>query len=457
MALDDVVSRFEKNSPVCFMSRIAVECVFSNERLDAIFEQHAERQRTNELAFSSIVDMMAAVVCRFEKSVNAAYRNRADKLGVTVKALYDKLQGVETNVSRELVRQTAGHLSDIIRLMGGERPDLLRGYRLKIVDGNHLRRTDRRIGELRELNVAPLPGHAAVVLDPQLMLVTDVFPCEDGHAQERTLLPEILQTVERGDVWIEDRNFCTTGFLFGIAKKNAHYIIRQHAGCLRWELQGRRKRIGEIETGVVYEQKMRIHDQEGNVRVIRRITVHLYAQTRDGDVEIHILSNLPQKVGALHIANLYRKRWTIETAFQELAENLNNEINTLGYPKAALFGFCMGLVAYNVLGLVKAAIRAAHQGFDNMSTYYMADEIAGTYRGMMIAIPPAYWNAEYANMPPKRVAQLLLSIGKKVDPTKYAKNKWKPKKKTKSTMPKAGRQHVSTARILKNRTKQAAK
>ena len=455
MVFEELVSRFEKGSPICFMSRIALECVFSSERLDGIFDEHADRQRTNELAFSSIADMMASVVCKFQKSINSAYRNQVDKLGVTVKAVYDKLRRVETHVSRELVRETASHLSEIICLMGGEQPALLPGYRVKIVDGNHLRRTDRRIGELRELNAAPLPGHAAVVLDPQLMLVTDVFPCEDGHAQERTLLPEILRTVERGDVWIEDRNFCTTGFLFGIAKQRAYYIIRQHAGNLRWDLQGRQKRVGETETGVVYEQNMRIYDEEGNVRVIRRITVKLYDETRDGDTEIHILTNLPKKVGTIQIANLYRKRWTIETAFQELAENLNNEINTLGYPKAALFGFCMGLVAYNVLGLVKGAIRAAHQGYDNLSTYYMADEIAGTYRGMMIAIPPTYWHEKYANLSTKKVAQLLLRLAKKVDPTRYAKNKWKPKKKTKDKMSKKRRQHVSTAKILQKRRKQA--
>lgn len=65
---------------------------------------------------------------------------------------------------------------------------------------------------MREINVAPLPGQALVALDPQLRLAIDVFPCEDGHAQERSLRSQVLPTVEPRDLWIADRNFCTIAF-----------------------------------------------------------------------------------------------------------------------------------------------------------------------------------------------------------------------------------------------------
>lgn len=47
-----------------------------------------------------------------------------------------------------------------------------------------------------------------MVLEPQLRLATDVFPCEDAHAQERSLIEEVLETVQAQDLWIADRNFC---------------------------------------------------------------------------------------------------------------------------------------------------------------------------------------------------------------------------------------------------------
>ena len=82
--------------------------------------------------------------------------------------------------------------------------------------------------------------------------------------------------------------------------------------------------------------------------------------TRDGDREIHLLTNLPAKdARARVVAELYRRRWTIETAFQELEATLDGEISALGYPKAALLAFCVALVPYNVMSTVKAALRGA--------------------------------------------------------------------------------------------------
>jgi IS4 transposase len=90
------------------------------------------------------------------------------------------------------------------------------------------------------------------------------------------------------------------------------------------------------------------------------------------------LTNLPKSVASAKlIAELYRKRWSIETMFQELEAHLHSEINTLGYPKAALFGFCVALVAYNALAVVKAALRKVHgeATIDNeLSGYYRSQE-----------------------------------------------------------------------------------
>lgn len=67
--------------------------------------------------------------------------------------------------------------------------------------------------------------------------------------------------------------------------------------------------------------------------------------------------------------------------------------STLGYPQAALFGFCVALVACNARAVVLAALRAVHgaQIIDHeVSGYYIANEIAETHRGMMIAIPELF-------------------------------------------------------------------
>jgi IS4 transposase len=456
MILRDVYERFAKKKPVCVMVRATIENVLAEHRLNAIFEDHAQEQVVGDLMFSTVADILGLVVCQTYPSVNAAYKERKEEVGVTIKSVYDKLKGIEPVVSRAVVRETAVRMQAIIKQAGGMCQSPLAGYRTRIVDGNHLRRTDRRIGELRELNAAPLPGQALVVFDPQYRLVVDVLPCEDGHAQERSLLPELLETVAPKDLWIADRNFCTVGFLFGIASRRGKFIIRQH-GNLPYALKGRRKRVGETETGVVYEQAMEVSDDEGNILTFRRITVVLNEATRDGDAEIHIVSNLPKRVGAIQIAELYRGRWQIETAFQEVAESLEGEIKTLGYPKAALFGFCMALVTYNLLSVVRAAFRAVHgeESASWLSTYYMAHEVASTQEGMSVILDGTFWAAKFGKLTPTQMANELKRLARNIQLAKYKKAKWKPKKKKQRQYEEAPN-HVSTDRVLKESREAAA-
>src|SRR5262249_16819074 len=154
-------------------------------------------------------------------------------------------------------------------------------------------------------------------------------PCEDGYAQERALLGQVLPLVHAHEAWVADRNFCTTDFLFAIARRQSFFVMRQHAQTLHWRLLGKRRSCGRSDAGTVYEEAVQLRDQEGNILTVRRVTVELDKPTRDGDTALHILTNIPQEdADALLIAELYRGRWTIETAFGELATTLSNEINT---------------------------------------------------------------------------------------------------------------------------------
>ena len=338
--------------------------------------------------------------------------------------------------------------------MGGDLQPWLPGYRIKIVDGSHLASTEHRLKELRTTGAGTLPGHALVVLDPQVMLVTDVIPCEDGHAQERSLLDRLLASVRPHDLWIEDRNFGTTGFVFGVVRRRASFVLRQHAGNLPWQFVGKRRSCGRIDTGKVFEQTIWVAHEEGEVLFLRRITVASDRPTRDGDTEIHILTDLSAKVaGAKTIAELYRKRWTIETAFAELEATLQGEVETLGYPKAALFAFCVALVAYNVLSVVKAALRSVHGAkvvTEEVSGYYLADEVAGTYRGMMIAIPEDEW-AVFQDLSPVELGQVLHDLARKVRLSEFRKQPRGPKKPQPKRRIEGQQNHVSTAKLLKVR------
>jgi hypothetical protein len=145
--------------------------------------------------------------------------------------------------------------------------------------------------------------------------------------------------------------------------------------------------------------------------------------------------------------------YTIEGAFQELTEHLSSEINTLGYPRAALFGFCVGLVAYNVLSVVQAALRSVHGAKkieEEVSGYYIADEIAGTYRGMMIAIAPEHWMI-FRSITVVGLVALLQDLASKVRLSAFKKHRRGPKKKPPRRRSSKQEPHVSTARLIAQR------
>ncbi len=253
MLMDAVLERFIVHSPMAVAVRGAFEYALSPTPLDDLFVRTVGHRDDRELLFSTCVDLMAAVVCRVKPSVHAAYQ-ADDPIPVNVTAVYARLARVPATAGRERVRHTAERLGPVIRAMGGAVPDPIPGYRMKGLDGNHLGKTQRRIKPLRDVAAGPLPGQTLVVLDPALGLAIDVVPCEDGHAQERSLLGPILETVAANDVWVADRNFCTTGLLFGIAKRGGCFVIRRHAATRSWERESEWVPAGRTDSGTLSEQ-----------------------------------------------------------------------------------------------------------------------------------------------------------------------------------------------------------
>src|SRR5277367_2723536 len=356
MFMDEVFKRFVKMVPVAVMTRASLEYALQPAPLDALFATSAERQYERKLLFSTMLDLTALVVCGVHPSVHAAYKAMREQVPVSLTAVYDKLGGVEMATTEALVAHSADRLRPVIEALGTVE-SWLPGYRIRVLDGNHLAATERRLQALRGCSAGPLPGQSLVVLEPEFGLVVQMVACEDGHAQERTLLAPILAAAGPIDVYIADRNFCTLGFLFGLVRRASHFIIRHHAN-LPIETRGTLRSRGRIESGTVFEQDITLHFDDAQL-FLRRIVIRLDAPTRDGDTEMAILTDLPQSVDARTIADLYRRRWTIETLFARVERNLQSEIAALGYPKAALFGFGVALVAANVFAVVYAAMQAA--------------------------------------------------------------------------------------------------
>jgi hypothetical protein len=232
-------------------------------------------------------------------------------------------------------------------------------------------------------------------------------------------------------------------------------VIRQHKQNLICKLLGDRRKIGRCPRGMIYEQQMRLTDEKGNLRTIRRITIELTKPTRDGETEINVLTNLPARVAnARTVADIYLHRWTVERAFHELDQAFNGEIKTLGYPGAALLSFCVALLAYNVTSVVKSALAATYGNKakrEDLSGYYLAGEVAAAYHGMMIAVPEAEWTRHFASLSPAELARILKTLAANVRLNRFRKNARGPKQPAPKRVYDKKHPHVSTARILAER------
>jgi len=457
MILPDVFKRFTERSPLSVMAQGAIEYALSESALNQVFEDNAEGQYTRELLFSSVFDLMSVVVSGSYASVCSAYKDLKESIPVSLTSVYNKLQGIEANVSAQLLRYTAGRLLPVQSLVHGMVEPWLPGYRVRILDGNHLAATEHRLKETRHEAAAPLPGQALVLFDPEADLVTDVLLEEDGHAQERALLGDVLDRLNAKDLVVADRNMCVRTFLLGIIARGGFFAIREHAQ-VPWESAGKLRRLGRTEGGRLREQRVSIKNDKGELVYLRRVVVELDEPTRDGDTFVAVLCNLPEEdAGAKAVAKLYRRRWTVEHAFEDLAVALQCEINTLCYPKAALFGFCVGLVVYNLMAVVKGALRGVHgvAEAEQMSAYYMAGEMGRVYSGMMIAIPEPQWQL-FARMSAKDFARVLVQLADKINLDRFRKHTRGPKKPTEKRHYDPAHPHVSTARILQRRQLQNA-
>ena len=458
-----MLEKFIQKMPCACLLRGLLERCLSPEKLDQLFNDNCNLQYTRFLSFSIVCTLMFDVVLRVYPSALKAYLDNQENIPVSQASFYNKINGIEPSVCQALVRTTSNDFMQVLEEFP-ETTKILPGYSIRILDGNCIEASEKRLKVLRDIASAPLPGKSLVVYDPDSRLIRDVYPCQDGHAQERALLKSVLNSVQAGQLWIADRNFCTVNFLSGIHERQAFFIIRKHGNTPVYPL-GEMVCIGETdEKNTIHEQLVQV----GDLFTMRLIRVKLKRKTRDGDTYIDILTNLPAEISAATIADLYRKRWKIETAFQHIEKNLNSEINTLAYPKAALFSFSLALVAYNIFCVLLAAMDSAHPVeqppvndshahtqqqeikpvSEQVSFYYLAHEIAAPFVTLMNFDDELDWSF-IPTLSTSAFAHWLNQVAARIQWQKLMKSKPRSPKKPR-VKPKydPSKPHVSTFRML---------
>jgi hypothetical protein len=162
-----IFERFVEQTPLTVMVRALMERIFAPELLDQLFEETAEQQYQRTLLFSTVVGLMSLVVCGMYPSVSAAYKGFEKVVGVSKVALYDKINGLEPNLSQALVRYSSEQLGAIHQAFPAATTVLLANYEVRILDGNHIAGTEHRLKVLREEVAGALPCFLVKMVMPK--------------------------------------------------------------------------------------------------------------------------------------------------------------------------------------------------------------------------------------------------------------------------------------------------
>jgi hypothetical protein len=160
MILGECFEKFLEHSPVSVMVRGTRERVFDPEKLEQVFSDPALLPYTREVTVAQGVGLMSDVVFRIVPSVGAWDKAHQDEVPVTRQAGYDTLKHLALPTAAGLVAYAGRELGACVQQMPSPPSPLLPGYRVRVLDGNHLAGTDHRGKDLRRSRAAALPGHA---------------------------------------------------------------------------------------------------------------------------------------------------------------------------------------------------------------------------------------------------------------------------------------------------------
>lgn len=103
---------------------------------------------------------------------------------------------------------------------------------------------------------------------------------------------------------------------------------------------------------------------------------------------------------------------------------------SLGHPRAALLGFAVAVLAYNVLALLQRVTEQAHRVTHpelEVSTNHLAQHIKSGYEGLTIALPPEHWPRVSEDEHSMDLLDWLLRQAHHIPPRQLATSKRGPK------------------------------
>ncbi|KML55714.1 prevent-host-death protein [Burkholderia cepacia] len=422
-----IVERFVEQSPMTIMTRLVLQCALHDDWIDSAAEadEEPDDESIRETLFALAVDAIAALAARTQ-TPQAVAGSALSASGAAVAALHDGMSRWRAGWGRALVRDSVDLLLPVATARADERARALGGMRLRVLDGaGDGCATGAGCGcgracddPARDAAIGLTGARVLPVYDPDLAMIVDLLPVERGRSHERAFVGALLETVRPGELWIVDGRFDTDAIVSGWPRRGGAFVLRDYGNPAACRPLGGWRDAGRLDTGYLREQAVGIAG-DGNVAgTLRRIEWRDHTLDGSPGTTIAVLTNLPvEQFDACQVMQLSRRRWR-DALPLPLAPVLGATLFGGVPARASLLASGIAAFAYNAFSVMTRVVVGA-LGLDERDAervpVHIADSVAATYAGMMIALPPGWWR-RYDQLPATTLGQIVRMLAVHVDP-----------------------------------------
>lgn len=360
-----------------------------------VYNRHRGRSYTGEIAFPLFVHLLSDALLGHRGSAHQTFKQaqEAGQLTASVQAMYGKLRRVPIPLSQGLFAEAAARLAEVGVPAGDPVPTSLASFRPLGLDGKKLKYVVKRFKQLRGLKGNVFGGKLLVAQDICTGQAVVVEATADGEAADNPLVPGAVAQVRaladsRSRLWIADRAFCDFGTLNLLSQNDDHFVVRYHPKCGFHIDPTHRVRTGIDEQQRPFREEWGWLGKPNNPRRvrIRRIVV----ERTTGDPLILVSSLLdPQDHPATDLLIVYRRRWGIETMFQQVVQTFDLRHLIGGSPQATVFQAVFCLLLYNTTLIVRDYVAVgAKRPSQTVSLHLLFDELVRDLTAWMHVIGP---------------------------------------------------------------------
>jgi hypothetical protein len=184
-----------------------------------------------------------------------------------------------------------------------------------VADGSTLEALFRKLKSLEEVPLGQLAGKMCVVIDLVRQLPVELWFSEEARAFDTNFIPDLLALVGEKSLLILDRGFYDFQFFADLMVNGAHFITRLKSNA-KIEVVHRLSYTDSVKDMVV---RLGTGQNGAPILTVRMIEV------RFGKQWYRYMTSVldPEVLPPFVVADLYRRRWRIEDAFNTAKRLLN--------------------------------------------------------------------------------------------------------------------------------------